>query len=78
MTCFPGCIEVASVEQTLSCSLGCFHIGLSMIKVSLKKDGHYFCTHISQAVVEAVKPELPDTEAGGNQTDNIAVSMCSY
>lgn len=43
-----------------------------MIKVSLKKDGHYFCTHISQAVVEAVKPELPDTEAGGNHADNIA------
>lgn len=38
-----------------------------MIKVSLKKDGHYFCTHVSQTPVEAAGPEqLQDAEGGGN------------
>ncbi|XP_075891417.1 sperm-associated antigen 17 isoform X2 [Nelusetta ayraudi] len=40
--------------------------GLSMIKVSLKKDGHYLCTHVSRATVEAVGPEqLQEAEGGG-------------
>lgn len=38
-----------------------------MIKVSLKKDGHYLCTHVSRATVEAVGPEqLQEAEGGGN------------
>lgn len=44
-----------------------------MIKVSLKKDGHYLCTHVSRATVEAVGLEqLQDTEGGGNSD----VSAC--
>lgn len=38
-----------------------------MVKVSLKKDGHYLCTHVSRATVEAFGPEqLQDAEGGGN------------
>lgn len=52
--------------------------GLSMSKVSLKKDGHYFCTHVSQTTVEAAGPEqLLDTEGEGNSDVAVCLSVCS-
>lgn len=49
-----------------------------MIKVSLKKNGHYFCMHASQAAVEAAGPEqLQDTEGGGNSDVAACLSVCS-
>lgn len=52
--------------------------GLRMFKVSLKKDGHYFCTHVSQATVEAAGPEqLQEAEGGGNSDVAARLSVCS-
>lgn len=47
-----------------------------MIKVSLKKDGHYLCMHVSRATVEAVGLEqLQDAEGGGNS--DVAACQCA-
>lgn len=49
-----------------------------MIKVSLKKDGHYLCTHVSRAPVPAAGPEhFQDAEAGGS-SGCCGVSECQY
>lgn len=44
------------------------------MKLAVKKDGHYFCTHINQVVFDLVKP-LPqpqDKETNGRKgTDGI-------
>lgn len=49
-----------------------------MIKVSLKKDGHYLCTHVSRATVEAVGPEqLQEAEGGGNSDATACQSVRS-
>lgn len=75
--------SLESCGLILNCSLP----GLSMIKVSLKKDGHYFCTHVSQATVEAAGPEpLQDSEDEGNSDvtawlsakGNVWPSLCAF
>ncbi|XP_063756379.1 sperm-associated antigen 17 [Eleginops maclovinus] len=45
--------------------------GSILMKLAVKKDGHYFCTHINQIVVDPVKP-LPqpqDKETNGRKDD---------
>lgn len=51
--------DASSVAPLLMCTLCCCPAGSSLMKVAVKKDGHRFCTHISQVVGEPGSPKDP-------------------
>lgn len=47
----------------------CVVSGSSLMKVTVKKDGHHFCTHINQAAGGPASPRQPDKDFQGKDGD---------